>query len=106
MLQPADRDRHQREDDDADDDRRQVGLDPRHVAQPVAGEAQRHHPGERADQVEEGEFGIENILEADEVFLSGATRGINWVEELNVNGNKIIYSNTTTQKLFDKILTK
>ena len=52
---------------------------------------------------EEGEYFLEDVLEADELFLSGATRGILWVKELKTEGNTIKFSNAMTKLLFNKV---
>ncbi len=50
---------------------------------------------------EEGEFGMQAILDSDEVFISGATKGIHWVEELIFEDRSYQKSKTVTKEIYD-----
>ncbi len=54
----------------------------------------------------EGEFQVTNLLEADELFLSSATRGIQWVRSLSGEGKKKLYTNIETRNIFETLLEK
>jgi branched-subunit amino acid aminotransferase/4-amino-4-deoxychorismate lyase len=49
---------------------------------------------------EEGEYNFSVIANADEVFLSGATRGLQWVKEIDTGEIKFTYTNAMTKIIF------
>ena len=52
----------------------------------------------------EGEYTIDAILNADEVFLSGATKGIQWIAQLTEKDRIIKFGNSFTKEIFEKAL--
>ncbi len=52
-------------------------------------------------ELNEGEYPLASILDAEEVFLSNATRGIQWVSEINVANDKLRFNNLLTKQIFN-----
>ncbi len=62
-----------------------------------------HYFKENNIEFEEGEYLPEVLNEAEEIFLSSATRGLFWVKELSKDGQINTYDNKITTKLFDSL---
>ncbi len=49
---------------------------------------------------EEGNYLLEAIINADEVFISNATKGMQWIKQVSFNDTTRTYSNEFTKELF------